>query len=157
MAPSEFLNEKALHDHVEEAPSVLPLSDFPRLVIVGREVPLGSGYADLLAVDAEGQPVVIEIKLARNSEARRAVISQVLGYAAELYGMNAPDLEWIASKYLQPKGLNSISAAVEVEDQEESFDDEVFQGNLESNLATGHFRMVVVLDDAPTNLVTIAR
>jgi hypothetical protein len=46
---SNFANEEALHDLVEEAPHLLPLSGDPALVVVGREVALGSGYADLVA------------------------------------------------------------------------------------------------------------
>jgi hypothetical protein len=50
---------------------------------VGREVPLGGGYADLLAVEASGRLGMIEVKLARNSEARRAVVAQVNDQLAE--------------------------------------------------------------------------
>ena len=45
---------------------------------------LGNGYADLLAVEPPGRMVVIEVKLARNSEARRAIVAQVLTYAGFL-------------------------------------------------------------------------
>ena len=48
------------------------------MVVVGKEVALGNGYADLLAVEPSGRLVVVEIKLARNAEARRAVVAQVL-------------------------------------------------------------------------------
>ena len=63
---------------------MLPLPGQPRLVILGREVPLGAGYADLIALDGRtGLPVVIEVKLAANTD-RRAVFTQVLGYADAL-------------------------------------------------------------------------
>lgn len=60
-----YANEATLHDLVEQAPHVLPLSGQPRITVVGREVQLGSGYADLLAVEPEGRLVILEIKLAR--------------------------------------------------------------------------------------------
>jgi hypothetical protein len=41
-----------------------------------------NGFADLIAIEPNGRISVIEIKLARNAEARRAVIAQVLAYAA---------------------------------------------------------------------------
>lgn len=41
----------------------------------GSEVRLGSGYADLLAVETGGRPVLIEVKLAYNAEARRAGVA----------------------------------------------------------------------------------
>jgi RecB family endonuclease NucS len=89
LLPSGFPSEAALHDLVEEAPHLLPLSGDPSLVVVGREVALGPGYADLVAVEFDGRLVVIEIKLRRNAEARRAVVAQVLTYAAYLKGVNA--------------------------------------------------------------------
>jgi hypothetical protein len=49
-------------------------------------VQLASGSADLLAVEPNGRLVVIEVKLANNAEARRAVVAQVLTYAAYLHG-----------------------------------------------------------------------
>jgi hypothetical protein len=82
LTPAGFPDEAALHRLAEDAPHILPLADAPRLVMVGREVQLGSGYADLVAVEPSGRVVVIEVKLARNAEARRAVVAQVLAYAA---------------------------------------------------------------------------
>src|SRR5947208_11899103 len=82
LRPTGFPDEAALHRLVEEAPQMLPLAGTPRLVVVGREVQLGGGYADLLAVEPSGRLAVIEVKLARNAEARRAVVAQVLTYAA---------------------------------------------------------------------------
>ena len=69
MSPVGFPNEATLHDLIEEAPNLLPLSGAPRLTVLGREVALPSGAADLVAVEATGQPVFIEIKLERNPEA----------------------------------------------------------------------------------------
>jgi RecB family endonuclease NucS len=66
-------SEAALHDLVEEAPHLLPPSGEPSFVVVGREVNLRSGYADLMAVESNGRLVIIEMRLRRNAEARRAV------------------------------------------------------------------------------------
>lgn len=60
---------------MEEAPNLLPLSGDPTLTVLGREVAIGPGFADLVAVDADGRLTVIEIKLAKNAEARRAVVA----------------------------------------------------------------------------------
>jgi hypothetical protein len=49
-----FDAEKVLHHLVAEAPELLPRSDCPRLTILGREVGLGGGCADLVAVDPMG-------------------------------------------------------------------------------------------------------
>ncbi len=78
-SPAGFGNEASLHDLVEQTPQLLPLSGSPAITVLGREVRLGGGYADLVAIEAPGRLVVIEVKLAHNSEARRAVVSHVPG------------------------------------------------------------------------------
>jgi len=93
LRPVRFDDESAPHDLVEEAPELLPLSGSPRLTIVGREVALGAGYADLVAVEPEGRLVLVELKLARNADARRAVVAQILSYAAALHGLTIDELE----------------------------------------------------------------
>jgi RecB family endonuclease NucS len=55
---------------VQDAPQMLPLSGSPRLTVLGREVRLGAGYADLIAMESSGRLVVIEVKLAGNAEVR---------------------------------------------------------------------------------------
>lgn len=78
LKPTGFPDEKTLHDLVAAAPELLPLSGSPRVIVLGRQVLLGSGFADLLAIEPDGRPVIIEIKLRNNTESRRAVVAQVL-------------------------------------------------------------------------------
>ena len=156
LLPSSFANEEALHDLVEEAPHLLPLSGDPTLVVVGREVALGSGYADLVAVDADGRLAVIEIKLRRNAEARRAVVAQVLMYAAFLKGVNARVLERdVLGSHLARRPFASLADAAREADQAGEFDPREFASALDDCLATGAFRLVLVLDEAPAELVQL--
>ncbi len=90
--PAGFSVEAVLHDLIEDAPQLLPLAGSPSLVVLGREVHLGSGYADLLAIAPTGDLAIIELKLASNAESRRAVVAQVLSYAAFLDHMTYDDL-----------------------------------------------------------------
>jgi hypothetical protein len=108
-----FADEPALRGLVEEAPQLLPLSGAPQLVVVGREVAPGGGYADLLAVEAAGRLAVIEVKLARNPEARRAVVAQVLTYAAFLNGIDVATLERdVLGRQLRDRGYDSLAGAI---------------------------------------------
>ena len=75
LVPRGFPNEATLHDLVEQTPHLLPLAGNPRLIVIGREVQLVNGCADLIAIEPNGRISVIEIKLARNAEARRAAIA----------------------------------------------------------------------------------
>lgn len=119
LASAGFPDEAALHTLVEGAPQLLPLSGSPRLVVVGREVRLGSGYADLVAVEPSGRLAVIEVKLASNAKARRAVVAQVLTYAAVIYGLDVETLERdILGKQLHERGYDSLVGAMSANDQE---------------------------------------
>jgi hypothetical protein len=143
-----------LHDLVQEAPQMLPLAGFPQLTMLGREVRLGSGSADLIAVESTGRLVIIEVKLADNAESRRAVVAQVLSYAGYLQGLDPEQLE---SKILAPYLISggSVLAAVEADDQQHSVDPEAFRDGLARSLADGSFRLVIVLDSAPDELVQV--
>lgn len=156
VAPSGFTAEAALHDLVEQAPQMLPLSGAPRLTIVGREVVLGSGKADLLAIESSGRLAIIEIKLSNNAESRRAVVAQVLAYAAFLRGWDTAQLEQqILRKHLGQRTYASLLDAASTDDQEGALDATVFSGELSEGLAAGAFRLVFVLDQAPPDLIRL--
>src|SRR3954453_2600282 len=156
LLPSGFASEEALHDLVEEAPHLLPLSGDPALVVVGREVSLGSGYADLVAVEPDGRLSVIEIKLRRNAEARRAVVAQVLMYAAFLKGVDGRSLERdVLRSHIASRPFVSLADAAREADQTGDFNESDFAAALEDCLTTGAFRLVLVLDEAPPELVQL--
>lgn len=156
LASAAFPAEAALHSLVEEAPQLLPLSGAPRLVVLGREVQLGGNYCDLLAVEPSGRVVVIEVKLSRNADARRGVVAQALTYAAFLKGLDPHVLTRdVLGTHLRERGFESIADAVASEDQERTFDVADFESGLETSLAEGAFRIVLVLDDAPDELVRL--
>ncbi len=156
LSPAGFSDEATLHGLVADAPQLLPLSGAPKLIVVGREVPLGGGYADLVAIETTGRLVVIEVKLARNSEARRAVVAQVLTYAAFLHGSDPATVEReVLGNELRKRGQESLGALVAANDQEGTFDADKFADALNENLASGAFRLVLVLDEVPKDLVRL--
>ena len=156
VSPSSYPDEAALHDRVAEAPQLLPLAGSPRVTVLGREVRLGNGYADLIAVERSGRPVVIEVKLARNAEARRAVVAQVLAYAAYLHGLSLTEFERdVLGGHLRKVGHESVVAAVAAKDQSGGVDAAEFEDALSTNLRSGRFRLVFVLDEAPEELVRL--
>lgn len=153
-----YANEQDLHDLIARAPHLLPLSGRPELLVVGTEVQLGAGRADVLAVQADGRVVVIEVKLGRNAEARRAVVAQILSYAAWLHGYDVDSFEReILAPYLHAQtGQTSLVSAMEARLQRSDFDAAEFRAELGKSLEQGRFRLVIVLDEAPSELVEIA-
>ncbi len=151
-----FPDEAALHTLVQEAPHLLPLSGSPRLVVLGREVRLGTGYADLIAIEPSSRLAIIEVKLGRNAEARRAVVAQVLTYAAHLHRLDREVLERdVLGSHLRKLGQDSLAAAVQAKDEEGTFDADEFNEKLAECLEEGRFRLVLVLDEAPPELVKL--
>ena len=156
LEPSPYDLEATLHERVAMTPEMLPLSGQPRLVTIGSEVPLGNNAMDVLLVESTGRLVVLEVKLAKNSEARRAVVSQALSYAAYLKGMSRDALEKrIVRSFLDRNSADSIAALVEASLQSGAVDRDAFNARLDQSLAEGDFRIVYVLDSAPDELVRL--
>jgi hypothetical protein len=154
LAPTAYLAEAELHDLVRDAPQMLPLAGTPHLTVLGREVRLGNGYADLLAVESTGRLVVIEVKLSTNAESRRAVVAQVLSYAGYLQGLDLAQLE---SQILREDlgAVGSVLGAVQADERQEVVDPEAFHDGISRSLADGGFRLVIVLDSAPDELIQV--
>ena len=156
LSPNAYPDEKTLHTLVANSVHILPLAGSPTTVIVGSEVLLGSGYADLIALEPSGRVVVIEVKLAKNAESRRAVVAQILTYAAYLKGVSAATFEQeVLKNHLAARGYATLAEAIRNNDQAGTFDAESFYEGLENSLAQGHFRLVLVSDRAPAELVRL--
>ncbi len=157
LASSEaFSDEATLHRLIAENPQLLPLVGSPRLIVLGCEVQLGTGYADILAVESSGRPTIIEVKLAKNPEARRAIVSQVIAYAAFLHGFDTESLEQgPLRKPLADAGYGSILDAAQAQDQEGAVNPASFMTSLQDYLNHGNFRLVLVLDEISAELERI--
>lgn len=155
LLPTGFPDEATLHQLVAEAPHILPLSGIPQLAIIGAEVALAGNRADLIAIEPSGRLAIIEIKLAQNAEARRAVIAQVLTYAAHLRGETPESVAEILNDHLSRRGFRSLLDAALSIDQIDEIDTDEFERGLAHSLRSGGFRLVLVLDQAPPELVKL--
>ncbi|MCZ4267449.1 nuclease [Rhodobacteraceae bacterium G21628-S1] len=87
-------NEKLIEDWVEADPSLLGLD----AMIIGRQVPTDHGkFIDLLAMDATGGLIIIELKKDRTP---REIVAQVLDYASWVRTLSTPEIYERAEKYL---------------------------------------------------------
>ncbi len=91
--------EQHLEDWIERDPSLLESG----LRVVARQLRTEGGPLDLLAVDRNGQWVLIEIKRDR---LRRNVIAQAIDYASCLQSMSPEELISQSDSYLQSQGTN---------------------------------------------------
>ncbi|MDQ2841001.1 MAG: endonuclease NucS [Acidobacteriota bacterium] len=116
--------EKKLEDVLHADLSILD----PGLLIVGRQVPTAYGkFIDLLAIDADGDLVVIELKRDRTP---REVVAQVLDYGSWVRSLGADSITELYS--VQHHG-SPLAAAFVAQ----------FGTELPERLNTGH-RLVVV-------------
>lgn len=153
---SEFGDERTLHRAFKENPGLFPHEDFGLrpFVIVGREVAFKSGYADHIAVDADGNIILIEFKR-RENQTHRELLAQVLDYASDLWSYTYDDFErTVVLKYFRgkyyPKGypqfdslVSAVEDSVEVNEPEGNFDEETFRGNIENRLKNGSFTLIL--------------
>src|SRR3990170_9115698 len=110
----EFREEAVLQGYLEQFPDLIPLDEVednvPPLVTIGREVTVrGSGAIDLLFIDSNGLLTIVETKLATNPEVRRAVIGQIIEYAAFVCQWDADQIERQANSYRASKAQNPAS------------------------------------------------
>tara|TARA_E500000318_G_scaffold1676_3_gene2211 strand:+ start:53505 stop:54527 length:1023 start_codon:yes stop_codon:yes gene_type:complete len=91
--------EQHLEDWIERDPSLLESG----LCIVARQLRTEGGPLDLLAIDRNGQWVLIEIKRDR---LRREVIAQAIDYASCLQRLSPDELVEQSNTYLETRGTN---------------------------------------------------
>ena len=137
-------------------PELLPIADIKQgveFLVLDKETPTRSGPIDLLGVDSDGEIYIVETKLFRNADKRKA-LAQVLDYGAALW-----------SSYQDPEAflrmLNQRASQAKrdldrlLEDRFGSAE-EVLDGMRET-ISSGAFRFVILMDAAPPDLKELVR
>jgi hypothetical protein len=136
-----FADEAQLQKMLYESPELIPTKVEDQAAIFTREAGLpGSGFTDLVGVDAQGNILIVETKLARNGEIRRKVIGQVLEYAAYLWGMSFDDLDHF---FLKSEKKSLLDLLIE---KNPAIDKDQLKQNVEVNLASGKFQLIIAVD-----------
>ena len=149
--------ETELQELIAESPSLFPVEEIREgvspLVVAVREIGLpGSGSTDAIAVTADGDIALIECKLASNPEIKRKVIGQILEYAAYLWEMSYEELD----RRVKSRRGSSLAELVETATAGE-WDEEAFRENVDQNLKSGAFILVIVVDEINEELRRIVR
>ncbi len=145
--------EDALQTILQKYPKVIPgrqidpvSDDPPRFVLLRREMPIGAWSLDHLYVDQRGVLTLVETKLIQNPESRREVIGQIIEYAAnavELWGLGRAR-QYAAEFWTKQQA--DLDEALRTEFGE-TLDIEEFWNTVETNLKTGHVRLIVAADE----------
>ena len=126
--------ERYLEDWIETKPNLLQSG----IRIVARQLAVGAGIIDLLAIDSQGRWIVIEIKRGR---LERKTIAQVIDYASCISTMPSDELIEKTNSYLNPQG-NSIQSLLE----ERSAEDVIEPGNRDIELVVVGIGKIAGLD-----------
>ena len=149
---SEDLLQRLLAAH----PDVLASgAGSPRLMLVAREVAVaeqeggpGRWSLDHLFVDADGVPVLVEVKRASDTRLRRETVGQLLDYAAHgATYWSASELRDGFEASCRDRGTPPDDALLELVGPDGDLDD--FWTQVENNLRAGRVRIVLVADDIP--------
>jgi hypothetical protein len=150
---TRYSREAHLRDILFEDPDIIPIEDLPegtdlsQVKLMLKEVVLqGSGSTDLVGIDKNGNIIIIETKLATNPDAKRAVIGQILEYAAF---MHKKELEWLDEIVRREKNGKGIMEHFE---GEPDWDREAFEEKLQDNLQEGTFTLFIVVDEMNPDL-----
>lgn len=139
---------RLLGDHPELFPADEIAGDVPeeeprlRFAILKREAGIVPGSIDLLLIDSQAIPTVVEAKLRANREIRRTVLGQGLEYVADLVTKSARDLLELAGK-----DFSDLEALWE--EWEDKPDEKTFVQQLDENLSRGLVRLIILADELP--------
>jgi len=155
---SEDLFQRLLGDH----PAMLRLAGGRegKLLLIRREQPVPDALngsdrwsLDHLFLDRQGVPVLVEVKQASDTRARREVVAQMLDYAANGVAY------WPIDRIVQAYRDTAAGIGLEPDSHLASFlddaDAESFWRAVEANLRSGRVRMLFVADRIPKELARI--
>ena len=144
--------EDALQTLIERQPNILNgrqiepgSADPPKFVLLCRETRVGDWSLDHLLVDQRGVLTLVEAKLLQNPEARRAVIGQILDYAAgAIESWSDGQLKLLASNYWgrQNRTVDDVLRLAFGD-----IDTDVFWAQVESNLKQSLIRLIIAADE----------
>lgn len=162
---NHFEKELELQEIVKKHPELIPLDelgeDTKPILIIGREFPLSdAGFIDLLGIDTSGLITIIEFKLEKNTDIRKAV-AQTLEYAANLWGMSYDELDKKCRDFFRSdrcaipelKDKKTLAQAVALhhkktcQESDESFAEDDFRNLVATNLIKGEFRLILFCDE----------
>lgn len=157
---SEDLLQKLLADYPELlAGDQIDPGQPRRWLLVDQElgVPAKSGGADqwdvdLLFLDQDGIPTLVEVKRSTNTEIRRQVVGQMLDYAANAV------LNWSVDRLREKFEARCKKEGKDPEEElfrhlaDPESDPESFWQTVETNLRAGRIRLIFVADKIPPEL-----
>ena len=144
-------DEAWLQTLIATQPNVLPIEEIEPVladaVPICTEMPVKSGWVDLVLATPLGDLVIVECKLWRNPQARREVVGQILDYAKDIARLSYQEFEAAVLKATPAPGATkdpSLYARASGERPER--EEHVFIDAVSRNLRRGRFLLLLVGD-----------
>lgn len=147
----EVTLQELLTDYPELIPSEeISADDPPKFLVIKTEAGVTAGSIDILLIDHNGIPTVVETKLIDNREIRRSVLAQGVEYLAHI------KTEWTAERFLEEGRVFWRTRQTDIEAEalkrlEVPFDDELI-GKITSNTNQNKMRLIIASDNIPPEL-----
>ena len=164
-----FAEEKILQELVAERPELLPCEqmspdDPRRWILIKQEqgIPDSEGGSirwslDLLLIDQDAIPTLVEVKRSSNSEIRRTIVGQILDYAAHAqHTLEVDDIRRDFEGSCTRAGQNPDDVLVKRLQPNGDLDVEEFWQQVEENLEEARMRLLFVADGIPDELARVA-
>lgn len=154
--------QNLIHHHPELVPAGEVEACFANIVPVLREFWLHDGYRDNYLdnffITPDGYPVLVEVKLWKNQEARREVVVQILNYAKEFAARSYEDINKEIRRQHRGRAwganpLHEIVAAYTPDTPDES----TFVDRVSRNLREGRFLLLILGDGVREEMANLAQ
>lgn len=150
----EMIDEGWVQELLAKNPSILPTGDvdpiYAPLFLIGREISTANGRIDNLYVTPNGYLVIVETKLWKNPDARRAVVGQILEYAKSVKNWTYDDVNNAYKTYHKTK-KNLFDAMVAAGHKNKGEEIE-FIDVLTKNIRKARFLLMIVGDGIRENV-----
>lgn len=147
VAARALRDEDELQHLFEQNPNLVPWALDERRILA-REVNTAAGPMDHVGLDAQGEIVLLETKLARN-QTRRHVLAQAIDYASQLTKFGTQEL---LDRMRERVGYDFTEAWFSSKPERDTF-----QRALEANLRHGRMTIIIVMDEAEEMLKDAVR
>lgn len=147
----EKYNEAWLQSLIAAQPAILPIEEIEPVLInalpICTEMPVKSGWVDVILVTPLGDLIVVECKLWRNPQSRREVVGQILDYAKDIAQLSYQEFEAATLKATPAPGITSdLSLYARASGNRPACDEHVFIDTVSRNLRRGRFLLLLVGD-----------
>ena len=149
VVPDTYRDEKELQKIIAINSQLVVRNPKSEIIFSKQEVQIkGAGFADVILLDSEGFPIIVEVKLGGNPK-RREVIAQVFDYVSSIRDFTFPQLNE-ATKGKLEKAIKKYAK----ENKSSDLIDKI-KKNCAENLKDEQIKMVIAMDSVSPDLIRI--